>query len=992
MPPFTATAPPSHHLTTGQYGPCEQPANSHQHQHQHQQPKRLLKQHSFSLLAHNPTTKQQTADTPIDEIKVQQQVAPRWISASANTEQASWESSSSQLTTTAHRLDVKTFVFKKELQEYVATRSDDRLRIETIIYVELSIVDQDSGSLARKYDYMRLPKKLFHVSPDKVMSTEDMASKRILDVTASVLCPSSDFRVEDEACVRCARRMSAKLEENESRIMHILPELYRTKDGDALINFRSGVANIQFKINCYCGHKKEKEGFVIRFEPQSDSSIASHVSSPLMFYHQNKNRIAARALAAAAKAQRKAEKLQQQQEYARTRSVVKSVNAASKREPRRVGRPRKTSPINDRPRQEQQQYQQYRPQAHQHHQMPSPPESLMSSPAEYSVSPELHMFIDHQSDHSFTASTLSSQPDPMITLFPELSEDGSAIASQQQQHQPQPQPQEPMVVVSHLTPNTGPLRGGTLVTVHGSGFKVDEMMYICFGETFVPVIPQHTQMVECFTPAWPRAETVAVFALLSNGPTTSLPAQSTFTYVDDNEKELIKLALQRIMSISAKMDGPLETIMQRANELTMWNDILGTTDDGSCESSSSSTSSDLNQILFSHVDLETMILGSLKMLDSPMIKSSDGLSMTNSTGHTMLHLSTLLQFRQLTRDLIDRGIDHTLKDKNGCTALDLARLLKDQTMINVLRSSIAKSLDSDMAEPARPLSLQGNLRLPATLAGEDGDAQMNFEWEGLKVIRHGGNFSSTKDATTSTTKISKHQRLPVFEQKYQEREPFREGDVAASSLSAIPTSLKFRDLEHQDKQPDLRNSVMTTNKVQDSRVMKRMDPLSASFDSQMHQYKRDKSRLISNAMKASFGMGQNHDRLLPEQLADIYHEGTMVSVREAALDGRDESQLLPLQRGGRVVVARRRHNDNGSGLDRDAAAQQAVVQNSRNDVESEPVLFLGGQPVVMTRSSPTTALSNQPHHHQERDEKTIRSGLKDGSKKRSVDDGEATVA
>ncbi|KAI1292758.1 hypothetical protein EDD11_008589 [Mortierella claussenii] len=106
--------------------------------------------------------------------------------------------------------------------------------------------------------------------------------------------------------------------------------------------------------------------------------------------------------------------------------------------------------------------------------------------------------------------------------------------------------------------------------------------------------------------------------------------------------------------------------------------------------------------------------------------------------------------------------------------------------------------------------------------------------------------------------------------------------------------------------------------------MERMDPLPASFDSQIHQYKRDKSRLISNAMKASFSMSQNHDRLLPEQLVDIYHEGTM--------------------------------------------------------------------PVVMMRSSPTTALSNQPRRHQEKDEETIGSGLEDGSEKRSGDDGEATVA
>lgn len=116
------------------------------------------------------------------------------------------------------RLNVKTHVFKKEQQEYVPTLIEDRLRIETIIYVELSIVDITDGAVVRSFDYLRLPKELFFNQPDKVMSAEDLASKRILDVTASLQCPSSNWQEEREACVRCARRMSSKLEQAESRV------------------------------------------------------------------------------------------------------------------------------------------------------------------------------------------------------------------------------------------------------------------------------------------------------------------------------------------------------------------------------------------------------------------------------------------------------------------------------------------------------------------------------------------------------------------------------------------------------------------------------------------------------------------------------------------------------------------------------------------------------------------------------------------------------
>jgi hypothetical protein len=114
-------------------------------------------------------------------------------------------------------LNVKTHVFKKELQEYVPTQIEDRLRIETIIYVELSIVDHNNN-IINAYDFARLPKDLFFSSPDKIMSAEEMATKRIIDIAATLQCPSNNWQEEKEACLRCARRMSAKLDQTESRV------------------------------------------------------------------------------------------------------------------------------------------------------------------------------------------------------------------------------------------------------------------------------------------------------------------------------------------------------------------------------------------------------------------------------------------------------------------------------------------------------------------------------------------------------------------------------------------------------------------------------------------------------------------------------------------------------------------------------------------------------------------------------------------------------
>ncbi|KFH67008.1 hypothetical protein MVEG_07532 [Podila verticillata NRRL 6337] len=544
------------------------------------------------------------------------------------------------LASTPHRLNVKTHVFKKELQEYIPTQIEDRLRIETIIYVELSIVDQVTGALANTYDYVRLPKDLFLTQADKVMSSEEMATKRILNIAATLQCPSNGWQEEKEACLRCARRMSAKSDATESRIMHMLPELHRTQEGDELISFRSGIANIQFKINCYCGHKREKEGFVIRFDSQSDASISSHVTLPLMFYHQNKNRVASRALAAAAKAQAKAE---QQDQQSVARNIVKSVNSKSKREPRSHGG---RGPIGD------------------NHQIPSPPNSLIDSPTQtWSSSPEMDEFMD-SSDLPFTVPS-PPPPDPVLSLF----HDNTTIS----EIQPKPQ-----AMITHMTPNSGPTRGGTLVTIHGSNFTVGEVVYVSFGQTLVPIFPQRDHILECFTPAALKADTVPVFVVDASNDSHAVAANSTsqitFTYVDDNEKELIKLALQRMMNITARMNGPLENVLHRAHDFALWNDLL--------EGSSLDSSNNVYQ------NLEKMVLQSLELVDpvssGSSVKNCEHLSMVNSTGHTMLHLAVALQYQVLVKDLVDRGADLELADKNGMTALDWARHVNNDALVALL--------------------------------------------------------------------------------------------------------------------------------------------------------------------------------------------------------------------------------------------------------------------------------------------------------------------
>ncbi|KAF9185998.1 SPT3 Dosage dependent suppressor of Ty-induced promoter mutations-like protein [Haplosporangium sp. Z 767] len=837
-----------------------------------------------------------------DNLKKSQLLVPEWNNAHSHSIDESLNRSS---TSKPYRLNVKTHVFKKELQEYVPTQVDDRIRIETIIYVELSIIDAQNGSLIRSYDYVRLSNGLFVTVPDKVMSSKDMGSKRILDVDVSVHCPTDNWREEKEACARCVRRMSTKLQQDEKRIMHMLPELYRTEDGDALISFRSGVANIQFKINCYCGHKKEKEGFVVRFGSLSDLAIASHATMPLMLYHENKNRIASRAIIAAAKAQAKAERQQLKQQAQATRNIVKSFTSKSKRGSRkhnsqssRTGRGHRQC--------------HYRPAGSHGSVPPSPPVSLTNSPLNHSFSSEMCNAEDNLDSHLSMATPPPT--DPSISQLPDFKQQSSAIVIQGGRQE---------AMINHLTPNNGSVRGGTLITIHGSGFTVGELMYVCFGETVVPILPQRDHMIECFTPAWTKAETISVSA---RHPTiqTVHTSPASFTYVDDNEEELIKLALQRMMHISAHMGGPLDFVLERTNEFTMLSDLLGSISsnaDGSYVSALGAHSNFTN--------LEEMVVDSLKLVDTPLAKRGEGLSAVNSTGHTMLHLSISLQFAALARDLVLRGIDIGIRDKNGLTALDLACHFGARPMIDLLASTV------DFKD------IQAAHRFKPRHSPDVNQNNYSFvDANALQRSQRQGTDGKSSLTLPSHKIMAKHHPTSIdnYDDLHMDLEWKSYGDYRLCSLplsKSVREAVQYRgDCGHITQRQDDIGEASTTNVSLRARSRPTIGDVSEGRVANVH--------------------GQNHARLhevdhslLPER--NVLDVEDVVQVNIHMVAARGEGVAVTAPGSDQVVVARRRSNDVQGGSVDDFAREQAVVQSSRRDVESEPVLFLGGVPVTMAQ-------------------------------------------
>ncbi|KAG0206561.1 hypothetical protein BGX28_002040 [Mortierella sp. GBA30] len=159
--------------------------------------------------------------------------------------------------------DVKAYTFRKKSRHYVAVKHKNALRIEPIIYLRTSILDSNR-EVVRNWDYLRFSLGRFRESaiPKKKLSVEEMRSARILDVDISLLSPNNGDRLIEDSCPACVMRM-----DGERRIMQVLAKNFKmTPMGEPVIDIRKGHAIVCIKLNCYCDHHNEQEGFVVRMQ------------------------------------------------------------------------------------------------------------------------------------------------------------------------------------------------------------------------------------------------------------------------------------------------------------------------------------------------------------------------------------------------------------------------------------------------------------------------------------------------------------------------------------------------------------------------------------------------------------------------------------------------------------------------------------------------------------------------------------------------------
>ncbi|KAI9858512.1 MAG: hypothetical protein M1813_006453 [Trichoglossum hirsutum] len=253
-------------------------------------------------------------------------------------------------------------------------------------------------------------------------------------------------------------------------------------------------------------------------------------------------------------------------------------------------------------------------------------------------------------------------------------------------------------IIHKLIPNEGPKAGGIEVTCLGSGFC--QGLEVFFGDNIATTTTYwgDTSLV-CLLPPALLAGTVAVTfkhdqQQLQPYSISVIPKQNVyFKYVDDDEQQLLRLALS---VLGQKMTGKLEDVRDIARRIvgssgsSPWDAATGNT---SSAGGQQRPASGLDSSIPEFMDLESALLKCLDMIDLDDSPNPARLNLRRRSGQTMLHLACSLGFYRFVAALLARGANPEPRDKGGYTPMHYAAM-HDQPQI--VRRLILSGADPSM--------------------------------------------------------------------------------------------------------------------------------------------------------------------------------------------------------------------------------------------------------------------------------------------------------
>ena len=250
----------------------------------------------------------------------------------------------------------------------------------------------------------------------------------------------------------------------------------------------------------------------------------------------------------------------------------------------------------------------------------------------------------------------------------------------------------PPPIIHKLVPAEGSIAGGTEVTLLGHGFY--QGLEVMFGDTEATTTTYWgDKCLNCITPPALQPGMVTVlfkhehphFGAINQQPQARHPI---FTYTDDREVEMYRLALKSLGSqLPHPTDNPYAAAQQLLNSgagtgQSMW----GT--QGSYNASAGHQMRGLGPLadLSDPLELETNMLRFLVYSDLKTPPSSNAnLDITRASGLTLLHFASSLGLTRFVAGLLSRGANPNLLDRNGNTSMHHAAMNGHTHIIHRLR-------------------------------------------------------------------------------------------------------------------------------------------------------------------------------------------------------------------------------------------------------------------------------------------------------------------
>lgn len=237
-------------------------------------------------------------------------------------------------------------------------------------------------------------------------------------------------------------------------------------------------------------------------------------------------------------------------------------------------------------------------------------------------------------------------------------------------------------LIHKLVPAEGSITGGTEVTLLGNGFY--QGLEVMFGDTEATTTTfWGEKCLNCIAPPALQPGTVAVVFKHEHRSYAQQSPQARpmlFTYTDDRELEMFRLALRTIgKQMSHPTDDPYSAAQQllQGSQQALWgapSGYMGHQRGG-------------GGAPMDALELESTMVQLLDFMDLRAPSALTRLDMRRPTGLTMLHLAASLGLTRFVAGLLARGANPHLLDNNGHTAMHHAAMGGHTHIIHRLRLS-----------------------------------------------------------------------------------------------------------------------------------------------------------------------------------------------------------------------------------------------------------------------------------------------------------------